>query len=182
MLGTVEPGGAIRRAGAKPGHGIWVTGTIGDAALGLLALQGRLSDPTGYLVARYRLPEPRLGLPLAGIAAAAMDVSDGLVQDLGHLCRAGGVQAEIEAAAVPISAAGRQAGPAWLVTRLTGGDDYELLLAVPPAREAALLGASRAAGVRLTRIGRFAEGAPAVVVRGTDGAPIRVGHGGWSHF
>ena len=84
ILATVTPGGAICRVGARPGHGVWVTGTIGDAALGLAALQGRLDDPTGHLATRYRLPEPRLGLRLAGIAAAGMDVSDGLVQDLGR--------------------------------------------------------------------------------------------------
>lgn len=182
ILGTVAPGQAIRRTGAQAGHAVWVTGTIGDAALGLAALQGRLADPTGHLAARYRLPEPRLGLGLAGIAAACIDVSDGLVQDLGHLCRAGGVRAEIEAAAVPLSEAARAAGPEWLGTRLSGGDDYELLLAVPPEKEAALQLAAREAGVPVTRIGRVAAGAPEVMVRGADGAPLHFASGGWSHF
>ena len=182
ILGTVVPGQAIRRAGAKPGHGIWVTGTIGDAALGLAALQGRLADPTGYLATRYRLPEPRLGLALAGIAEAGMDVSDGLVQDLGHLCRAGGVGAEIDADTVPLSVAARAAGPEWLATCLTGGDDYELLLAVPAECEAALQAAGAGAGVPITRIGRFIVGDSSVVIRRADGSPLRIERGGWSHF
>ncbi len=102
-IGHVAPGAAVRRAGAQAGDGIWVTGTIGDGALGLAAARGRLVDSTGYLLDRYRLPQPRIGLEIAGIASAGMDVSDGLVQDLGHLCRAGGIAAEIEAGAVPLS-------------------------------------------------------------------------------
>ncbi len=180
ILGTVAPGAAVHRAGARAGYGIWVSGTIGDAALGLAALQGRLDDPSGTLAARYRLPEPRLGLVRAGLVAACLDVSDGLVQDLGHLCRAGGVGAEIEAALVPRSAAARAAGPAWLGTCLTGGDDYEVLMAVPPEHEPALAGVC--ATVPLTRIGRFVAGAAAVCVRDETGAAMRFDHGGWSHF
>ena len=121
----------MRRAGARPGDGIWVTGTIGDGALGLAVARGRLADPSGFLLSRYRLPQPRLGLAIGGIASAGMDVSDGLVQDLGHLCRASNVAAEIDAALVPLSEPARAAGEEWLATCLTGGDDYELLLAVP---------------------------------------------------
>ncbi len=182
IIGHVAPGGMVRRGGARPGDGVWVSGTIGDGALGLAVAQGRLADPTGHLLGRYRLPRPRLGLPLAGLAAAAMDVSDGLVQDLGHLCRAGGLGAEIEAAAVPLSDPARGAGAAWLATCLTGGDDYELLLAVPPAQEAALTRAATAAGIPLARIGRFHAGAPVVTVAGPDGAPLILPKGGWSHF
>src|SRR5271154_1802974 len=87
ILGHVVPGQAVRRAGATPGDGIWVTGTIGDGALGLAVARGRLADPSGHLLWRYRLPQPRVGLAIAGVASAGMDVSDGLVQDLGHLCR-----------------------------------------------------------------------------------------------
>jgi thiamine-monophosphate kinase len=182
ILGTVAEGRAIRRTGAQAGHSIWVTGAIGDAALGLAALQGRLADPTRHLAARYRLPEPRLGLRLSGIAAACIDVSDGLVQDLGHLCRAGGVRAEVDAGAVPLSKAARAAGPDWLGTCLTGGDDYELLLAVPSEQEPALREAGENAGVQVARIGRFVAGEREVVVRDGNGVPLRFDLGGWSHF
>lgn len=180
LIGTVPAGRMLRRAGARPGDGIWVSGTIGDGALGLAAATGRLADPTGFLARRYRLPEPRLGIADTRVASAGMDISDGLVQDLGHLCRAGGLAATIEAARVPLSDAARAAGPDWLETCLTGGDDYELLLAVPPKAEAALLGT--AGPVPLTRIGRFEAGPPQVTVRGPDGTALRLARGGWSHF
>jgi thiamine-monophosphate kinase len=182
ILGHVAPGCAVRRAGARPGDGIWVTGTIGDGALGLVVARGRLADPSGFLLSRYRLPQPRLGLAIEGIASAGMDVSDGLVQDLGHLCRASNVAAEIDATLVPLSEPARAAGLEWLGTCLTGGDDYELLLAVPRAHEAALEEAARAAGITVTHIGWFRSGSPAVVVRGSDGHPMVFDRGGWSHF
>jgi thiamine-monophosphate kinase len=184
ILGTVAPGRAVRRVGAAAGHGLWVSGSIGDGALGLLALTGQIDDPGGTLADRFRLPRPRLGLGagLYGVAAAAMDVSDGLVQDVGHLCRAGGLAAEIEAAAVPLSAAARAAGPEHLARCLTGGDDYELVMAVAPEREAALLAVAARAGVAVTRIGRFLAGPPQVAVRGADGALMTFASGGWSHF
>jgi len=182
IIGHVAPGTAVLRFGARPGDEIWVTGTIGDGALGLQVALGRLADTDGYLLDRYRLPRPRIGLALAGIASAAMDVSDGLVQDLGHLCRAGNVAAEIEAARVPLSEAARAAGPAWLETCLTGGDDYELLLAVPAGRRAALLSETARAGVAVTRIGFFRPGPPDVTVRRADGEPMELTKSGWSHF
>jgi len=185
-VGHVEPGCMLRRTGAQAGDDIWVTGTIGDAALGLAVAQGKLdgklADRTGYLLDRYRLPQPRLGLPVADIASAGMDVSDGLVQDLGHLCRAARLQAEIEAPLVPLSDAARAAGPDWLATCLTGGDDYELLLAVPPARSAALRQASQQACIPLTRIGSFQPGEHGVLVRDQAGRQIALDRPGWSHF
>jgi thiamine-monophosphate kinase len=182
IIGTVRPGQAIRRAGASAGDAIWVSGTIGDGALGLLAATGRLDDPTGYLIDRYRLPRPRLelGKRLAGVASAGMDISDGLVQDLGHICRASGVAAEIEAAAVPLSDPARAANQ--LERCLTGGDDYELLIAAPPAHETALRQAALEVGIPVTRIGRFRAGAPRVTVRSADGTEMRLEKGGWSHF
>ena len=182
ILGHVAPGRAVQRTGARPGDAIWVTGTIGDGALGLAVARGALSDPTGHLLSRYRLPQPRVGLPITGIASAGMDVSDGLVQDLGHLCRAGDLGAEIDAALVPLSQPARAAGADWLPTCLTGGDDYELLLAVPPSHEPALQQASHDAGMAVTRIGTFRPGAPKVTVRGPDGHPMALAKGGWSHF
>jgi thiamine-monophosphate kinase len=182
IIGHVAPGTMVRRAGARPGDGIWVTGTIGDGALGLAVANGKLTDPTGHLHRRYRLPQPRIGLQIIGVASAGMDVSDGLVQDLGHLCRAGDLAADIDAALVPLSDAARQAGPDWLPTILTGGDDYEVLLAVSPDREAALHDAAREAGIPVTRIGSFRAGPPGVMVRGPDGKPLSLAKGGWSHF
>jgi thiamine-monophosphate kinase len=181
-IGHVAPGQAVHRFGARSGEGIWVTGTIGDGALGLAVARGRLQDPSGYLLSRYRLPQPRVGLAISGVASAGMDVSDGLVQDLGHICRASGLAAEIDASRVPLSTPAQAAGPDWLATCLTGGDDYELLLAVPPEREASLAAAAQAAGMAVTRIGCFRSGIPYVMVRGPDGEPMSLAVGGWSHF
>jgi thiamine-monophosphate kinase len=176
IIGHITPGQALRRCGAQPGDGLWVTGTIGDGALGLLALRGEIADPTQHLAQRYRVPQPRLGLHLYGIASAAMDISDGLLQDAGHLCRAGGLAVEIDAALVPLSDAARRAGRPEVV--LTGGDDYELLLAVPQAREAALLAEAERAAVAFTRIGTFLPAPPSVhVIGGPSALPS-----GWSHF
>ncbi len=174
LLGHVPPGQALRRVGAREGDEIWVTGTIGDGALGLAVAQGRLVDPTGTLLARYRRPEPRVGLRLHGIVSACMDVSDGLLQDAGHLCRAGALGAVIEAPLVPLSAGAKLAGPHWLETCLTGGDDYELLMAVPPGNRSALIAAAGA--VPITHIGRFVPG-DAVRVPGMTWS-----RAGWSHF
>lgn len=182
ILGSVSPGEALRRAGARPGDGIWVSGTIGDGALGLLAATGRLNDPSGYLADRYRIPRPRLGLAKHGLVSACMDVSDGLVQDLGHLCRASGLSAELEAALVPLSDAARGAGVRYLERCLTGGDDYELVMAVAPEIEAAFARHAQASGIPVSRIGQFGPGAPIVTVRGTDGAILPITSGGWSHF
>lgn len=184
ILGHVAPGRAVRRAGAREGDEIWVTGTIGDGALGLLALRGRLADPDGILARRYRVPEPRLGLVGPELVSACLDVSDGLIQDLGHLCRAAGLGAEVMAESVPLSAAGRDAlgdDPALLATCLTGGDDYELLMAVPPGTIAALQARGAALGMATTRIGRFVAG-HGVTVLGRPGEVIPLARAGWSHF
>jgi thiamine-monophosphate kinase len=179
ILGTVPPGGALRRAGARPGDAIWVSGRIGDGWLGLRAARGEWADPTGALAARYRLPEPRLALgrALRGLAHACMDVSDGLLQDLSHLCRAGGVAAEVEAALIPVSDA---AAP--VAALATGGDDYELLFAAAPEAEEAVLAAAAAAATPVTRIGRFTAGPPRVTLRGPGGEDITPERLGWSHL
>lgn len=187
IIGVVPPGQALHRRGARIGDDIWVSGSIGDGALGLRVLQGKLlGDAEGHLAQRYRLPEPRLtlGQTLRGVARAAMDVSDGLVQDLGHLCRAAGCGAEISAAAVPLSAAASAAlagDAALLPLILTGGDDYELLFAAAPEDAASVLAAGHKAGVAVARIGRFIAG-EGVVVRDARGAAITLPQGGWSHF
>lgn len=182
ILGTAHA--VLRRAGARAGDDIWVSGTIGDAALGLLALRGEVADDQGFLVDRYRLPQPRLelGRRLVGIAHAGMDVSDGLVQDLGHLCRAAGLGAVVEAALVPASPVARDAGPAHLLRRLTGGDDYELLFAAPPSGASAVAAAASAAGTPVMRIGHFRDTPAHVTVLDDAGDEIVVARGGWSHF
>jgi thiamine-monophosphate kinase len=187
IIGTVPPGLALHRRGARIGDEIWVSGSIGDGALGLRVLQGKLAaDAEGHLARRYRLPEPRLALgqALRGVARAAMDVSDGLVQDLGHLCRAAGCGAEIAATALPLSAAASAAlahDAALLPLLLTGGDDYELLFAAAPEDAEAVQAASIKASVPVARLGRFVAG-DGVVVRDGSGAAITLPQGGWSHF
>jgi thiamine-monophosphate kinase len=185
ILGSVVPGQALRRAGARPGDEIWVSGSIGDGALGLLSLTGRL-PPDPELADRYRLPRPRLrlGQALAGIARAALDVSDGLVQDLGHLARAAGCGATIEAALVPLSDPARAAlaaDPTLLAHILGGGDDYELLFAAAPGDADRVLAAGHATQTPVTRIGSFVDGT-GVRVLDTKGAPIALPRRGWSHF
>jgi thiamine-monophosphate kinase len=185
ILGRVAPGRALRRAGARPGDDLWVSGTIGDGALGLLALTGRLAADA-FLADRYRLPRPRLALgrALTGLARAAMDVSDGLVQDVGHLARAGGCAAEIMAGAVPLSDAARAAlaaDPALLSRILGGGDDYELVFAASPAEAAAVRDAADAARTPVARIGRFLDG-EGVRVLDAGGEEIPLSSTGWSHF
>ena len=180
MFGTVARGAAWRRRGARIGDAVFVTGTIGDAALGLAAAHGKVPDPNGFLAERRLLPEPRLGLHIHHLVHACIDVSDGLIQDLGHICRQSECGALIEAAAVPQSEAARRAGDHWLSTRLTGGDDYELLFAAPAEVEIMLRAA--AAPVSITRIGYFVEGPPDVVVLDNAGNPLPITRGGWSHF
>ena len=179
LLGHVAPGAALGRGGARAGDEIWVTGTIGDAALGLRARRGELLDDTGFLTSRSMLPQPRTGLELAGIVSAAIDISDGLLQDLGHVCRASGVGAVVKAGLVPFSAQAALFGPEYLEARLTEGDDYELLLAVPPGRAGALTAACGALPV--TKIGVFHAQA-GVVALGLDGVPLNLKNAGWRHF
>ena len=186
ILGTVSAGMALRRNGARTGDGVWITGTIGDGALGLLAATGRLDDPDGFLAGRYRLPQPRvaLGQRLAGIATAAMDISDGLVQDLGHLARAGGLGAVMAADDVPLSDAARAAvagDPALMGRIFSGGDDYELLFAADPADAGQIRDAGVAAGVTVTRIGCFMPGEGVRLLDAAGGA-VALPQGGWSHF
>ncbi|MDD2877895.1 MAG: thiamine-phosphate kinase [Acidiphilium sp.] len=180
MIGHVAPGLAWHRAGARAGDAVFVTGTIGDAVLGLEAARGKLADPTGYFRERRLLPEPRIGLRLASWVHAAIDVSDGLVQDLGHICENSGLGAEIEAALVPASVPARAAGEAWLETRLTGGDDYELVLAAPAGTEPALRAAC--APVPITRIGVFTDSHRKIVVTDGHGVVMAFAHPGWQHF
>ncbi len=179
LLGHVAPGAALGRNGAKAGDGIWATGTIGDAALGLKARRGELRDDSGYLIARSMLPEPRVGLALAGVVSAAIDVSDGLVQDLGHLCKGAGLSAVIRAGLVPTSLEAAALGPEYLEARLTDGDDYELLMAVPPGKSDALKAAC--GELQVTEIGMFQPG-EGVHVISDAGTVMMFEKQGWRHF
>ena len=186
-LGRVPAGAEVRRGGARPGDLVFVSGTIGDGALGLEAAQGKLDgvlEPAdvAYLADRYRLPRPRVGLGprLSGLASAMMDVSDGLVGDLGHICEVSGVAGVIEVGRVPLSSAAALL-PNRLETILTGGDDYELLFTAPPERQDAVMAAADAAGVAVTAIGRIEAGQG---VRALDMAGHEVAFAGvgWRHF
>ena len=183
-LGHVPEGTALRRTGAKPDDRIFVSGTIGDAALALLALRGAgTADPA--LTERYYLPTPRLalGAALRGLATAAIDISDGLAADLGHLCRESGVGAEIHAGSLPLSPAARaclDADPHLMATVLGGGDDYELLFTAPAARRQAIEAAAARAEITVAEIGRITaqEG---VSIRAADGSLIALERLGFEH-
>ena len=189
-FGEVPAGRALRRSGANGGDDIYVSGTIGDASLGLLVARGQLEELSpvdrGALIARYQMPLPRtkLGQCLLGRASAAIDISDGLVADLGHICAVSQVGAQIEAALVPLSAAAKaacSATPSLLAHMLTGGDDYELMICAPTEAANGIVQAACAAEVPLTRIGTVMEGS-GVRVLAANGEEMRIEQGGYRHF
>jgi len=184
-LGTVPKGEAVHRNGAEPGDDLYVSGTLGDAALGLRVLQGRLEPAaaaTVYLADRYRRPQPRLalGAALRGVAHAAIDVSDGLLADLGHIVDASKVGAEVRADALPLSPAAQEVDGA-RDAALAGGDDYELLFAAPSARRPAIARLARRLALPLTRIGRI-DPVPGLRVLDAAGRPLAPDRTGWRHF
>lgn len=187
-LGSVPRHAALRRAGAQPGDAVLVTGTLGDAAAGLRLAQGLLTASASIaapLRARLDRPQPRIaaGLALRGIAHACIDLSDGLLADLGHICAASGVGAELEAAALPLSPQLRALLPAAVAQELAlaGGDDYELCCCVPPAQVDAALRALQEAGSAGCVIGRIVTG-EGVRVRGADGHWLTPPARGYEHF
>lgn len=185
LIGSVPAGTALLRSGARAGDDIWVSGTIGDAALGLAALAGEAGAPEA-LTDRYARPSPRLdlGRGLRGLATAAIDVSDGLVADAGHIAETSGLALEIEAQAVPLSAPARAwlegAGAGDLSRLVSGGDDYELLFSAPPDRREAVAALARP-DMPLTRIGTARPGS-GVILRDASGAAIEMPRGGFTHF
>lgn len=195
-FGLVPHGTMVKRRGARPGDRIFVSGTIGDAAIGLKiatedfrARGWRLVDEDRVgLLARYNRPQPRLDLAdaLRACASAAMDVSDGLVGDLGKLCAASGVSAQIEVTRVPIFDAVRRVvlpnDPSALELVLTGGDDYEILCAIPPTRVGLFREQADLAKVPVTEIGEIVEGEAPPQVIGPDGAALTFTRGSFSHF
>jgi thiamine-monophosphate kinase len=192
-FGAVPHGKMVRRSTAKPGDLIIVSGTIGDAALGVLlrrdqnlAKRWRLSEAmSSHLKQRYLLPEPRNALAHAVLqnASAAIDVSDGLAGDLAKLCRASGVAAEIDVARVPLSDAVRAAiaaDPAIMETALSGGDDYEIVLTLAPDKLSVLRAAAHSAGVAVTEIGCMATGEGARFLH--EGHTLSFARPSYSHF
>jgi thiamine-monophosphate kinase len=182
--GFVDAGSALRRSGARVGDDVWASGTLGDAAGALAQLQAQATiDP--ILRARLDRPVPRiaLGRALHGIATSCIDVSDGLLADLGHVCIASGVGAEVGLASLPASPALRNAfdGETRRVLQATGGDDYELCFTAPEAMRGEVEQASRESGTTVTRIGRVVADRGAVA-RDESGEPWTPPRGGYAHF
>jgi thiamine-monophosphate kinase len=196
--GLVPSGHIVRRHTARPGDLLFVTGTIGDAVLGL-GLQNTPApgwaralsdDDRAFLIDRYRLPQPRVGIAeiVCDLASAAMDVSDGLAGDLALMCAGSGLGARVVADDIPLSVAARAAcgaDPEVFARLLGGGDDYEILAAVAPAHAEAFVGRVEAAGIAATAIGEFGEfgkepGAPSFVDR--KGRALDIPIQSYSHF
>lgn len=195
VFGEVPAGAALLRSGARPGDELWVSGTLGDARLALEVFRGTLDLPAElFAMARMRMeqPTPRvaLGLALRGIASAAADVSDGLLGDLGHILRASGVGATVDADAVTgcvgllahPGAASAGLSPALLRTcALSGGDDYELVFTAPADARAAVLQAGRDAQTPVTRIGRI-ETSTGLRIVDARGVPLDQAFSSFDHF
>lgn len=190
MFGSVPEGRMVKRAGAQAGDIIFVTGTIGDAALGVQIRNGATwtlnEAQRDHLLSRYLLPQPRNALAETVLyeASAAMDVSDGLAGDLAKLCRVSGVAAKVEAARVPLSDAAKAvvaADPTALETTLTGGDDYEILCTVPTAKVDRFRVAAMAAKVAVTPIGTIEAGEGAHFLD-AQGRELVFKRGSFSHF
>jgi thiamine-monophosphate kinase len=180
--GQLTHGAALTRAGAKVGDGIYVSGTLGGAAAGLLAKQGKLVvENTEQLIQALDCPQPQvaLGAALAGIATSAIDISDGLLADLGHILRASGVGASLRAGAIP-----RQLGLAedhGLSLACHGGDDYQLCFTAPAGQHSAVLALAADLGMELTRIGEVTV-QTGLVILDEHGQLQEISGSGWQHF
>jgi thiamine-monophosphate kinase len=189
-IGEVAAGREIRRSGAEPGDLIWVSGTIGDAFLGLGVLRGGhpqlAQEHRDYLIRRFQVPDPRtvLGPLLSGIAHAMIDVSDGLLADLGHICETSQVSGRVELASLPLSPAARaivESDPAIRTRLAAAGDDYELLFTARADATEAIIDLSSQSGVPVTAIGKVEAGSGANLA-GADGRIIPVEQTGYRHF
>lgn len=186
-FGEVPAGQALLRSGARPGERLWVSGALGDARLALEVFRGRLALPAAAFESvrlAMECPQPRvaLGLALRGVATGAIDLSDGLLGDLGHILRRSRVGARLELAALPCSAV-LAAQPRALREEclLRGGDDYELLFTAPAAQDAAVRAAAAASGVAVTPIGTLVAEAGLVLVD-EDGRERAASARGFDHF
>lgn len=194
-FGTVPAGRTMERGAARAGDSLYVTGSIGDGALGLalrrsdaIAQGWPLSEvQKSWLIGRYLRPSPRLALrtALLGHASAALDISDGLVIDCARLCAAAGLDARLDAAAIPFSEAVKaiiSAQPEQFEKAITGGDDYEILAAIRKGEESAFESAALEAGLAVTLLGSLAAGSGNVTIIGKDGLPLDVHCAGYDHF
>lgn len=190
LLGRVERDHAIRRNGARPGDAVYVSGTIGDAGFGLRVSRGELPDigpeSRAFFLERLHRPSPRLklGRGLSLLAHAAIDVSDGLLADLGHICSESGVAAEVHLGAVPVSAPAKVAmrdDVSLSVARLSAGDDYEILFTAPECAAPDVAALAAQLGILVTRIGGIYEGAGVRLVDDA-GNEIPVAVHGFEHF
>lgn len=188
IMGETPQGQALRRDAAQVGDDVWVSGELGLGAIAVAQRSGKLADAgldEDVLAAcqcRLDFPIPRLALgqALLGVAHAAADVSDGLLADLGHILTASAVAAEIWADSLP-SLPSLEASRRWLDCLAAGGDDYELCFTAPQAARAAVEAAGRAAGCRVTRIGRIVAGSGARLLD-KAGATITLNKAGYDHF
>ncbi len=187
VFGQVPPGQALLRSGAQPGDQLWVSGTLGDARLALEVFRGRLAlagEAFEHVRRAMELPQPRvaLGVALRGVATSAIDLSDGLLGDLQHVLEASDVGAVVDVDALPRSAVLADMPQALQhECVLAGGDDYELLFTAPPAAQAAVLAAGRAAGVAVTRCGGIDDSRRLRVVD-ARGDPVATPWRGFDHF
>lgn len=189
LTGFVKQGTLIRRSGAKPGDAVFVTGSIGDAGAGLDVLRHDVVTPGSaaeHVVSRYRVPRPRLafGTMLTGLASAALDVSDGLIADLGHIAGVSGVRIVVEAHRVPLSDAlvqlrGRNLST--IAEACTAGDDYEIAFTAPEVRRGAIFEAAARSHTVVTEIGRVISGAQ-VGLLDERGHEIALARKGYTHF
>jgi thiamine-monophosphate kinase len=192
-FGRVPPGKMVHRSGARAGERVMVTGTIGDAALGLAVLKGGKvhaatdSAARDVLIGRYRVPQPRVALAeiVRDHASASMDVSDGLAGDLAKLCGVSGVSAVIDLAQVPLSGAARDLvlrGIVGLETLIAGGDDYEILCTVPEDRVEPFTQSARRVGLAVSSIGAVVAGSTVPTFIDKEGRPIALERLSYSHF
>lgn len=188
IMGEVPAGAALRRSGAKAGNDIWVSGNVGDAALAVAHRHGRVVlEESDYREAVMRLYEPTprvaLGQALRGLATAAIDISDGLLADLVHICRLSGVGATVELPLVPVSSIGAKhlSTPEGRTAIVSGGDDYELCFTAHPNSRESIDELADVLGHPLTRIGQVKRG-KGVSLLGADGKAVKVDGRGYDHF
>ena len=189
VIGEVAPKLALRRDGARAGDDVWLSGATGEAALGVAHLRGRVKlkgRAREACLERLHAPEPRvtLGQRLRGLARSAIDVSDGLLADLGHVVKASGVTAELRWEDLPRARAIAECADKALAKDclLAGGDDYELVFTAPRSRRSAIEAAARKTGVPVTAIGAIVAGKPGVRVRDRKGGTVSVPRAGFDHF